>query len=259
MTFIGQTHVMEELRILAKEIYRGNHQNILILGSSGYGKTTLAKYLADYTCKSYQISIEGRGLDTNKELLIIDEAHKMKNPEILFPLMDKHSNSVVLLTTDLGVLPEPLVNRCYRLILQEYSQDDLLEIARYYSSKSRTKFTIPMLRVIVERSRNIPREIKNMVDRIILHQRSGEFYWDIEYLKVMLDTLGVYEGGFTYFDIEYLAYLKSIGGNASLTTICHGIKQSKETITNYIEPFLIKKGYIIITSKGRKLIKDFIR
>ncbi|PNX46009.1 MAG: hypothetical protein BV457_08470 [Thermoplasmata archaeon M9B1D] len=68
----------------------------------------------------------------------------------------------------------------------------------------------------------------------------------------MLDMLRIYKGGFTELDLKYLDVLKK-QKTASLNTLSRALNVPKYTLLNEIEPFLIKKDLINITSKGRIL------
>jgi Holliday junction resolvasome RuvABC ATP-dependent DNA helicase subunit len=72
-------------------------------------------------------------------------------------------------------------------------------------------------------------------------------------LEKILDTMGIFEGGFTINDLNYLKVLKEIGGQASVDTLKNVSKLDDYTIRKEVEPFLLEKGKITITSRGRKL------
>lgn len=243
MRIIGQELVKQESLLIAKDISRGIHHNIIIEGKSGYGKTTIARYISYLSQTPYQIILGNQPL-INTGILIVDEAHLIKNAETLYPIMDAHYMTVIILTTEIGSLPEPLVNRCISVKLVEYTEQELILMCTEYS---KNLLNINIIKEIVNRCRGVPRNIVNITERVLMHNRYNK---DIN-IKVLLDSFGIYENGFTDLDLKYLEYLK-IYGHASILTLSKALGVPKSTIENYIEPFLLRKNLVKITSKGRE-------
>lgn len=245
MRFIGQEDAKKEIELLAKDIALGNNHNIVIEGKTGYGKTTLARYLANKSYATYQV-ILGSDKIVNTQVLIIDEAHTMNHAETLYNIMDSHTMSVVILTTELGLLPEPLLNRCIHVRLKEYTFNELILLAEEYS---KNKLSLGVIKEIVNRSRGVPRNITTSIEIVLLHQK----FDGVGNIKKLLDTVGIYDNGYTDLDYQYLDYLKQ-SGPASIATLVKVLGIPRLTLENYIEPFLLKKNRIQITTKGRKIV-----
>ena len=70
-------------------------------------------------------------------------------------------------------------------------------------------------------------------------------------IKEVLNLLG-YKFGLNRHDIEYLATLKK-SGPLSLDTMSKKLTMEKVNITSDIEPYLLKKSYIELNSRGRSI------
>jgi len=250
MKIIGQEMILNELKLLANDIRRsGSTYNILLSGSSGCGKTTIAKHFTHALGLPYEIILGGTPINRGKSIHIIDEAHLAPHPEIYYEYLDNDVDSLVLTTTHLGLLPEPFRNRCIHLVIEPYTHKQLIDIASLYS-----KFIFPksILEIIVDRTRGIPREIEQTCNRLLLHLSSGELTLTEQDVSSLLNIFGLFTGGFTRYDKEYLKFLNE-NGRASLSTINAVLGLPKETLLEYVEPFLLKGRLITITSRGRQL------
>jgi len=86
---------------------------------------------------------------------------------------------------------------------------------------------------------------------LCMETENGEV--DLEISKEALDFLGIDENGLDENDRKYLKLLvKKFGGKAvGITTISSALSESKNSIEEIIEPYLIREGYIHKTPKGR--------
>ncbi len=260
MKFINQNRIMHEVKPLIEGIKAGDHQNILFQGPAGCGKTSLAKYVAEHTLEdfSFQIPVKGninwtgmRTYSTN----IIDEIHEFKNFENLYPLLDDRDQSFIFCTTEYGETPEPFLTRCIRFSFEPYNVGHLSTIVKNYS-KGR-KFILDSTEaytLVAEASRGSPRLAKQRYDRI---KRIMDYYSQepsAENVRFVLNKIGIYDFGYSAEDFRYLEYLKNVV-SSSLENISRTLRIDKNTIAKEIEPYLLEKGNILITSKGRKFVK----
>ncbi len=244
---IGQEHIINELAFILEEIKEKKNFNIMLRGPSGYGKTLIAQRCVEYLNEKYNYMLgENFNFSHNVRLYIMDEIHEIKTPEILYPLMDSNKLTLFMLTNEFESLKEPLVNRCIIFNLKEYSDNEIAKII-----KKRTKLPIEYCIKIASYCRGNPRVAILTSKRleIILRRINNEL--NINLLKEIIEKyIGIKEGGFTYYDEIYLDFLKK-AKRASLDTLSYSLLIPKETIKKEIEPFLLKKGLIQITSKGR--------
>ncbi|KKK98009.1 hypothetical protein LCGC14_2647030, partial [marine sediment metagenome] len=77
--------------------------------------------------------------------------------------------------------------------------------------------------------------------------------WDHRSLDRVLNMIGIYNLGYTSEDIRYLEILRE-RGTVSLRNITRILQIDINTILREIEPFLIERNHVEITSKGRRLL-----
>src|SRR4030067_2953174 len=106
---IGQNKLKQEIALYTQNIKDDNNLNILIRGSSGYGKTHIAKVMCNYIgieqCFLY-LGEDAYFLNKNYRISILDEAHEIKEPEQLYPIMDNGDYTFIVLTNEYGELKE---------------------------------------------------------------------------------------------------------------------------------------------------------
>jgi len=243
----GQEKLKTELYYISQDISKNINHNILLQGRSGYGKTTFAIYTAELANKDYVVILGDKPIKTSS-VMIIDEAHLMRTPETLYHIMDKRLYTIFLLTTEIGDLPEPLVNRCMSLYIEEYTEKDLKNMAKHFLKINDDK----ILEEIVNRSRGVPRVVKTLIERLKVYYRNSGKHPSLDFTIDVLNTFGVYRDGFTDVDYKYLELLEN-NKAVSLKTLSKYLGVPTNTIENYIEPFLLRNNLIQITSKGRIL------
>lgn len=255
MRFIGQNHIMNQLRFILPELYKNpeNGANILLRGPSGYGKTTMALGICSYLAgKDFIISSAEFPSAYNKRVIFIDEVHKIEGLESLYHLMDLRSRVLVFATNSDGNLPEAFQNRCWEFIFKEYDDDELLIIA-----KDSAEFYAPIDKFvpIVEAGARNPRIIKSLVSRLNMYfsQNKDVDPSTVDFTEIMEQVFDIQDGLDTLCR-RYLEALENVGGVASINLLKSILHVDQNTLTNQVEPILMKKGLVQISSKGRKLI-----
>lgn len=258
MQFVGQFRIKRELEILIADINLGHNHNILFRAPSGYGKTRLAliclKLLENYGTGMYYLpSPDGLNLVPNfsrtRKIHIIDEAHKLKSQENLYPLMDCGEFTFFILTNESGELKEPLSNRCIQFIFDPYTLDDLT----YMTACQLREFNFPeALTNEIGKKCIHPREVKIMCERLVPIFRAYKIPRTVEEMnEIISEFLRIDLDGLDESERNYLSFLRRIGGRASLDTLTNGTRIDKATILRDVEPKLIYLDKIRITSKGR--------
>lgn len=254
MQFINQRNIVRELDIILPEVKNGSNVNILFRAPSGYGKTTLA-----YICLGYlgvnnsmlYIPEDGKilSIKEDRRFHFIDEIHTLNSPEFLYSYMDSGEYTFFFASNESGVLKEPLINRCIQFIFAPYQEEDIVDIvSNSFSIKIPREFN----QEIASRSRGNPRVAKILCKRLNFYFNSLKIT-TLEDLRNVLDNyMEIESGGLNRLDNIYLNYLGNVG-KSSLMNIVGGTGIDKDTILREIEPFLLYKKIIRITSRGREL------
>lgn len=256
MRFIGQHHIMNQLKFILPDLYKNPEKgcNILLRGPSGYGKTTMALGICNYLTngKNFIVSIAAFPEEWNKRVVFIDEVHKVENIEEIYHIMDSQKFVLVFATNSDGNLPEAFTNRCYEFIFKEYDDDELLLMAR-----ETAEFYAPVENFlpIVEAGARNPRIIKSLISRLNIYfsQNKDIIPAGVDFTLLMQKIFDIQDGLDTLCR-RYIETLETVGGTASIGLLKSILHVDQNTLTNQVEPILVKKGLVQISSKGRKLI-----
>lgn len=259
---VGQKRIRKELSAIAKGVKSGVQQyaNILFRGEAGGGKTLLANeflysmfknnFIHQYPTRENGYSFMFPKRIANVRGHFVDEVHKVKNIEATYPIMDEHYYVMIFATNIGGNLPEAFTSRCFVFTLDEYTNDEIATILVNYGRTIKFSITKDTALLVAERSHQNPRIAKQYLDRMNFIINAGYYKKTLSGIKAAFKDIGVYEGGYTLADIEYLQTLARFG-RASLDTMVRSLRVDKATVVNEIEPFLLSRGHIAITPRGR--------
>lgn len=261
----------------------------IVYGPSGLGKTTLANIIAN----EMEQQIYAVGAPTIKtvddlravllnlekgQILFIDEIHRLskKLEEVLYFAMEDYVLDITVnevrerielepftligATTSRGALSEPLRNRFQiSLELLPYEKNHLAGIVEKTFEKMDMVIDYDCALCIAERGRGVPRIVNSFVRRVAdfaMVMNNGEV--NMEVVEETFDFLGVDKYGFTEQDRRYLNILVNKFNNKAvgIDTLRGALNDDKRTIENTVEPYLIQKGYIRKTPKGRVITEE---
>ncbi len=251
-TFIGQEAAQKRIGLWIKTNFR---TNTLFRGGPGSGKTTLAKIYAqaisggDYY---YHLCTRGTNISPPEgaKVVILDEIHNLRNEEIWY----EFPGVLIGCTTEGAPISEPLMTRMTEIWMDGYTLEELTQIVI-----DKVSLTPIAAYAISLRARGNPRvalRLAREVQTYISHwgaPQTGSPEAAIAKYGSILDQFDTMPGGYTKNDLLYLEALESLGGTASLATLTATLGLSRSTLTDEIEPFLLSKKVIVITSKGRAL------
>ena len=161
--------------------------------------------------------------------------------------------SFVLATTDPAMLKNTILSRVRKIHLDPYTEQEKAEIAKNHLATLGLKIDDATAQKIAQRSRSI-RHLKGEICETMIDVHNV-FTVDIDAaLSVVDDMLGLDGDGATLLDKNYLRFLAA-NEIAGIDTIAGYLKIDKKEVTTHIEPFLMEKGWIAITGKGRILTK----
>lgn len=262
-SFIGQSKIILELESISLQLKKNfEGLNILLRGQAGCGKTLLAReFLSKLGNYTFQLPNKNSDYeliwnDKMKEYKyhFVDEIHRLKYLEVLYPIMDSKNYIFVFASNEYGELPDAFLSRCFIYSFGDYNLDEISTIVFEYAKTKNIYLEKTLADLFAKYSRNNPRISKNLFDRVLFVINRGYYNLNTKGIISALKDIGVNDGGYTDLDIKYLQTL-SKATTLGLDSISRLLKIDKNTLVNEIEPFLLDKGHIAITSKGRKFIK----
>jgi Holliday junction DNA helicase RuvB len=260
--FIGQERLVKQLSIIAEEIKLGENLNMLFEAPAGHGKNLLAYLLMEYVDPEYENSIqyfipESREIKFNpsKRFHYLDEVHMLSPQELLYPYLSSGRYTIILGTNRFDMLTEAIVTRCHRFQFAEYSDEQIGLMIQLELEKRGVELEYYLCKEIAQYCRGNPRiAVKNYSHRLgMIFKYSGIPSTREQIHEIMFEYLGTNNGGFTEFDYQYLEALELNGGKAGLETLKSLTGLPQKTIVEDIEPFLIRRGKIRKTARGRIL------
>ncbi|MDR0676347.1 MAG: Holliday junction branch migration DNA helicase RuvB [Elusimicrobiota bacterium] len=288
--FIGQTKLKENLNIFIQATKKRKEplDHILFYGPPGLGKTTLSNIIAkemDASIKSTTGPVLERIGDlaailtdlSEGDILFIDEIHRMNHvvEETLYSVMEDFKLDIIIgqgpsaknikldiekftligATTRAGLLTSPLRDRFGIMNhLDFYDVKDIVIIIKRSASILNIEVTDDGAFEIASRSRGTPRIANRLLKRIRdFADVRNEGIIDKEIAIKGAEMMEIDNLGLDKVDRQILfAMIENYnGGPIGIETLAIITNEETDTITDVCEPFLIKEGLLIRTSRGR--------
>src|SRR6478736_6732376 len=296
--FIGQPKVCSNLKVFI-EAARGRREaldHVLFAGPPGLGKTTRAQIVArelgvNFRATSGPVIAKAGDLAAlltnleDRDVLFIDEIHRLSPTveEVLYPAMEDFQLDLIIgegpaarsvkidlskftlvgATTRAGLLTNPLRDRFgIPIRLNFYSEAELEQIVNRGARVLGIGMTADGANEIARRARGTPRIAGRLLRRVRdFALVAGATSVDRAAADRALVQLEVDAAGLDAMDRRYLLNIAENygGGPVGIETIAAALSEPRDAIEEIIEPFLIQKGFIQRTPRGRLLTSNAFR
>lgn len=288
--YVGQAKIKEKLEIFIQASKQREEamDHALFCGPPGLGKTTLATIIAQelgVNIRSTSAPIIEKAGDLAailtslepRDVLFIDEIHRLHRTveEILYQAMEDYRLDIIIgqgpsaktvkidispftlvgATTRTGLLTSPLRDR-FGVVerLDFYSKEELSKIISRSARILDTKVEHTACSELAMRSRGTPRIANRLLKRTRDYaQVKADGTIDLDISKKALHMLEVDHEGFDTMDRKILTTIieNFDGGPVGLDTLSSSISEERHTLEEVYEPYLLQKGFLIRTPRGR--------
>jgi Holliday junction DNA helicase RuvB len=202
-------------------------------------------------------------------ILFLDEVHNLplKGQELLGLVMERFMIesskpnkyfwipffTLIGATTLSGKLSKPFRDR-FKIVFnfEPYIISDMEKIVNYHASRFKIKITSSAISEIAKRSRGTPRIAVGFVERVRDKMlSSGTIVATAPIVQSTFEELGIDEEGFSTLELRILKILFDTGMPVGLDNLSIILQEDSKSIRDFAEPYLIRKGLILVSGKGR--------
>ena len=292
--FVGQEALKDQLAVsIAAALSRDEAlDHVLLAGPPGLGKTSLAQILAAELGVPF-VQTAGPALERKgdiaafltalepRTIFFVDEIHRLPRAleETFYPAMEDSCLPITVgqgagarvvtlplppftligATTRAGLITTPLRDRFgIQHRLEHYNVEELATIVGRSARLLEVAIENGGARAIAERSRGTPRVANRLLKRVRDYAEvRGDGVVSAHVAAAALDLLEVDHAGLDRLDREILRAIcdKFGGGPVGLSTLAVVVGEEQDTIEDVYEPYLLQRGLIQRTPRGRAATK----
>ncbi|MGH7326270.1 MAG: Holliday junction branch migration DNA helicase RuvB [Candidatus Rokuibacteriota bacterium] len=293
--YVGQEQALASLRVSVEAARQRREcmDHVLLYGPPGLGKTTLAGVIANEMGTNL-VTTSGPAIERGADLmgiltnlaeydvLFIDEVHRLPRvvEELLYPAMEDFAVNFVIdrgmhartlkyslrpftlvaATTRPGMLSAPLRER-FGIFhhLDFYSEPELTRIVTRSASILGARMDPGGAGEIARRARGTPRIVNRLLRRVRDYaQVAGDGLITDAIARDALDKEGVDVRGLDRLDRRFLAAIVEHygGGPVGIDALAATINDEAESLTELVEPYLLKIGFVVRTPTGRRVSRE---
>ncbi|MFA5570878.1 MAG: Holliday junction branch migration DNA helicase RuvB [Sphaerochaetaceae bacterium] len=288
--FQGQQKIKDNLSIFIQAARERKEalDHVFLIGPPGLGKTTLASIIANEMGSEIRMT-SAPALEKPKDLagiltnvtegsiFFIDEIHRMRPAleEMLYVAMEDYEIDWVIgqgpsartiripippftligATTKAGQVSSPLYSRFgITCRIEYYQQEELSSIIERSSHILDASITPSATQILAQSARGTPRIANRLLKRLRDYASVlGDGTIDDEIVTLSMKRLGIDHLGLEEQDRNILKTIISFydGGPVGAETLAISVGEAIESLEDFYEPYLIQKGYIKRTPRGR--------
>ncbi|MGH1341297.1 MAG: Holliday junction branch migration DNA helicase RuvB [Nannocystales bacterium] len=292
--YIGQTALKNKLSVFVEAARQRKEalDHTLLHGPPGLGKTTMAQILANELGVRIHITsgpaVEHKGVLAGHltalesgDVLFIDEIHRLSPTveESLYSAMEDGRIDLAVgegsrartmpfelapftlvgATTRTALLSAPLRER-FQIVegLEFYSDEELSQIVSRTAALLECPATEAGAKLVGRRSRGTPRIANRLTRRVRdFAQVRGRQTIDIEDAEYALEQLGIDLEGLDGVDRKILVTIIDAfdGGPVGIDALAATISEPRDTLEDVYEPFLLQRGFLVRTPRGRQVTR----
>lgn len=288
--FQGQSKIKENLGVFIKAAReRGEAlDHVFLIGPPGLGKTTLASIIANEMSSDIKMTSapvlekpkDLAGILTNiteNSVFFIDEIHRLRPAleEMLYIAMEDYEIDWVIgqgpsartmripiphftlvgATTKAGMVSSPLLTRFgINCRIEFYNQEELAGIIKRSAKIMDVKIDEEAVYILSGCSRGTPRIANRLLRRLRdFAEVIGEGVINKQIVQTSIKKLGIDLNGLEDQDRNILRTIIEFygGGPVGAETLSISVGEAIESLEDFYEPYLIQKGYLKRTPRGR--------